>query len=140
MNPKFFTVDEANNLVAFLEVTLERVRRNKRMYLWLHEEITILKLIVECGADGTNPDAKMLSEKSAKFKSVGKSIEKDIAAVNEAGCILRDVDRGVVDFYSIQDGTVVFLCWIKGEETVQYWHSIHASFKERQPLFRRSTT
>ena len=51
MNPKFFTVEEANALTGFLENALERIRRNRQRYLWLLEEIAILKLIVECGAD-----------------------------------------------------------------------------------------
>jgi hypothetical protein len=134
MNPKFFTVEEANAIVGFLESTLERIRRSKRLYLWLNEEIEILKLIVGCGADEANPDAELLTEKKAKFEEVGRSIQKDISAIHDSGCVLRDVDTGVIDFYSIQDGTVVFLCWQKGEETVKYYHSIRSGFKGRQPL------
>ena len=134
MNPKFFTVDEANALVGFLEGTLERIRRNKRLYLWLNEEIEILKLVVVCGATETNPDAVLLREKTAKFETVARSIQKDITAINDSGCVLRDVDAGVIDFYSIQDGTVVFLCWQQGEDSVKYFHSIRSGFSGRQPL------
>ncbi len=139
MNPKFFSVEEANRLVAFLESSLERIQRNKRSYLWLQNEIAILKLIVGCGADESNADALLLREKTEKYKSVTASIEKDIAQINETGCVLRDVDRGLVDFYSIVDGNVVFLCWKKGEEAVQYWHATNAGFKGRQRLYRPSS-
>ncbi|NIM19841.1 MAG: DUF2203 family protein [Candidatus Latescibacteria bacterium] len=140
MNPKYFTVDEANRLVGFLEVTLERIRRNKQKYLWLKEEISILNLIVECGMTESNPDSILLREKKETFKKVGMSIEKDIAAINETGCVLRDVDKGLVDFYSKQEGIVIFLCWKKGEESVMYWHPTNTGFKGRQPLYRRSST
>jgi hypothetical protein len=139
MNPKFFSVEEANKLVAFLEGSLERIQRNKRSYLWLQNEIAILKLIVGCGAGETNADAVLLREKAEKLKSVTASIEKDIAQINETGCVLRDVDRGLVDFYSIVDGNVVFLCWKKGEVAVLFWHSTNAGFKGRQPLYRPSS-
>jgi hypothetical protein len=139
MNPKFFSVEEANKLVAFLEGTLERIQRNKRSFLWLQKEIAILRLVVGCGADETNPDAVLLREKTEEYKSVTASMEKDIAQINETGCVLRDVDRGLVDFYSIIDGNVVFLCWKKGEENVLFWHATNAGFKGRQPLYRPSS-
>lgn len=135
-NPKFFTVEEAEKLIGLLETTFERIKRNKQHFLWLQEELAILKLVVECGADDKNSDAVSLSEKTKKFKSIAKEIEKDIATVEETGCILRDADKGLVDFFSIQNGTVVFLCWKKGEDAIKYWHSIHDGFAGRRLLMR----
>ncbi|MFH1755498.1 MAG: DUF2203 domain-containing protein [Candidatus Latescibacterota bacterium] len=139
MNPKFFSVEEADRLVSFLENSLERIQSHKRSYLWLQKEISILSLIVGCGAEGTNTDAVLLEEKTEKCRSVAASIEKDIARINETGCVLRDVDQGLVDFYSILDGNVVFLCWKKGEESVMFWHSTNTGFKGRQRIFRPSS-
>lgn len=139
MNPKFFTVEEADRIVGFLESAFERIRRNKQVYLWLQEDIAILKLIVECGADEKNPDAIVLGKKKKKFKIVARAIEKDIASIKETGCVLKDIDRGLIDFFSIQSGTVVYLCWKKGEDSVKYWHSIHEGHGGRQPLMRSSS-
>lgn len=138
-NPKFFTVEEAEKLIGLPETTFDRIKRNKQHYLWLQEEIWILKLVVECGADEENPDSIALKEKTAKFKLIADQIEKDVATVEETGCILRDVDKALVDFFSIQNGTVVFLCWTKGEDSIKYWHSIHEGFAGRQLLLRSSS-
>ena len=135
-NPKFFTIEEAEKLVGLLETTFERIKRNKQHFLWLQEEIAILKLIVECGADDKNPDAMELNEKTSKFRRIHREIDKDIATIEDTGCILRDVDKALVDFFSIQNGTVVFLCWTKGEDSIKYWHSIHDGFAGRQLLAR----
>ena len=135
-NPKFFTVEEADKLIGLLDTTFDRIKRNKQQYLWLQEEISILKLIAECGADEKNPDAVALNEKTRKFKTVARETEKDIATIEETGCILRDADTGLVDFFSIQNGTVVFLCWKKGDDSIKYWHSIHDGFAGRQLLHR----
>ncbi|UCH83628.1 MAG: DUF2203 domain-containing protein [Candidatus Latescibacterota bacterium] len=139
-NPKFFTVEEADQLIGMLETTLERIKRNKQEYLWLRGELAILELIVECGADGNNPDAVELAKKTKRFKRLANSIEKDVASLEQSGCVLRDIDAGIVDFFSIQDGTVVFLCWKKGEDSVKHWHSIRDGFAGRQPLFRSPST
>ena len=124
MNPKFFTVDEANALIGFLETTLERIRRNRQRYLWLQEEISILKLVVECGADESNEDAVQLDEKLQQLDSVEREIERAKTSVADTGCILKDPERGMIDFFSIQNNTVVYLSWKEREESVGYWRSI----------------
>jgi hypothetical protein len=135
MNPKFFTVEEANALIGFLENTLERIRRNRQRYLWLLEELAILKLIVECGAEEGNRDSIDLDDKTDELKSVEAEIEKARASVRDAGCILKDEERGMVDFFSIQNNTVVYLSWKKGEESVRFWRSIRdADANVRRPL------
>ncbi|HEU4364256.1 MAG TPA: DUF2203 family protein [Candidatus Krumholzibacteria bacterium] len=135
MNPKFFTVEEANALIGFLENTLERIRRNRQRYLWLLEELAILKLIVECGADEVNRDSVELEDKTHELKAVEAEIEKARASVRDTGCILKDEERGMVDFFSIQNNTVVYLSWKKGEDNVKFWRSIRdADTNVRRPL------
>ncbi len=135
MNPKFFTVEEANALIGFLENSLERIRRNRQRYLWLLEEIAILKLIVECGADEANRDTVDLEEKTHELKAVEAEIDKARASVRDAGCILKDEEKGLVDFFSIQSNTVVYLSWKRGEDSVKFWRSIRdADSNVRRPL------
>ena len=135
MNPKFFTVEEANALIGFLENALERIRRNRQRYLWLLEEIAILKLIVECGADEGNRDSVELEEKSLELKAVEAEIEKARGSVRDAGCVLKDEEKGLVDFFSIQSNTVVYLSWKRGEDSVKFWRSIRdADSNVRRPL------
>jgi len=135
MNPKFFTVEEANALIGFLENSLERIRRNRQRYLWLLEEIAILKLIVECGADEANRDSVDLEEKTHELKAVEAEIEKARGSVRDAGCILKDEEKGLVDFFSIQNNTVVYLSWKRGEDIVKFWRSIRdADSNVRRPL------
>ncbi len=124
MNPKFFTVEEANALIGFLESAIERVARNRQRYLWLQEEISILRLIAECGTDDNNTDAIDLDEKLQQLDAVECEMEKARAAIIETGCILKDEEKGLVDFFSIQNNTVVYLSWKKGEDVVEFWRSI----------------
>jgi hypothetical protein len=48
--------------------------------------------------------------------------------------VLRDADRGLVDFPSIRDGEEVYLCWQADEPRVAWWHEPDAGFAGRQPL------
>jgi len=48
--------------------------------------------------------------------------------------VLRDADRGLVDFPSLREGEEVYLCWQAGEPHVAFWHEPDAGFAGRQPL------
>ena len=48
--------------------------------------------------------------------------------------VLRDLNRGLVDFPSLRDGREVYLCWEEGEEEIAFWHEFDAGHAGRQPL------
>jgi hypothetical protein len=63
------------------------------------------------------------------------------AAVEELageGIVLRDADRGLIDFPAIApDGRRYWLCWVVGEPSVAWWHWPEDGFAGRQPLSDR---
>ena len=54
--------------------------------------------------------------------------------LRELEVVLRDLDRGLLDFPSIRDGREVYLCWQDGEDAIGYWHEPEAGFAGRRPL------
>jgi hypothetical protein len=48
--------------------------------------------------------------------------------------VLRDLDRGLLDFPSLRDGKEIYLCWQDGEEAIGFWHEPEAGFAGRRPL------
>ena len=48
--------------------------------------------------------------------------------------VLRDLDRGLVDFPALRDGEEIYLCWLEGEEEIGFWHEPGAGFAGRRPL------
>jgi len=46
----------------------------------------------------------------------------------------KDPLRGLLDFPSLRDGRVVYLCWMLDEPEILYWHELDAGFAGRQPL------
>jgi hypothetical protein len=54
--------------------------------------------------------------------------------IESFGCILKDIDLGLIDFPYDSGEDVVFLCWQFGESRVVAWHSVDTGFSERQPL------
>jgi hypothetical protein len=48
--------------------------------------------------------------------------------------VVRDLERGLIDFPAVIDGREVYLCWLLDEPSVTHWHAIEAGFAGRQPL------
>jgi len=56
------------------------------------------------------------------------------AAFDALDIVLRDLDRGLIDFPSIRDDREVYLCWIDGEDEIAFWHELDAGYAGRQEL------
>jgi hypothetical protein len=57
-----------------------------------------------------------------------------LEALREREIVLRDLDKGLVDFPCLRDGREVYLCWEEGEYEIGFWHEPDAGFAGRQPL------
>lgn len=61
-------------------------------------------------------------------------VRRLLVALEEAGIVLRDIDRGLIDFPALRDGREVYLCWELGEDEVANWHELESGFSGREPL------
>jgi len=48
--------------------------------------------------------------------------------------MIKDIDRGLIDFPAIVGGREVFLCWEKDEEDIEFWHELDSGFAGRERL------
>jgi len=73
----------------------------------------------------------------SRGKQVGEAfrdLRADVAAFTELEIVVRDLERGLVDFPAIREGREVYLCWVHGEPDIAYWHDLDAGFAGRQAL------
>ncbi len=133
-----FTVDEANRLATELRPELTRIRELKAEYERLERRAAVLELAV-AGTDPANPDAIELQNLQLHRRSLGERIGRGIRAVQTRGCLVKDLDRGLVDFYSLSGDRLIFLCWQLSEAEVSHWHTLDGGFGGRQPLHRSET-
>jgi hypothetical protein len=61
-------------------------------------------------------------------------LSRAVAELQAVEVILRDVDRGLIDFPSVRDGQEVYLCWLVDEDEIGFWHEPDAGFAGRRPL------
>jgi hypothetical protein len=121
---RHFTVEEANAALEWLRPRLAELRtaRDRLGEREAHEAMT---------------DAAPTNGGGEHGRTIGEGfleVRRLLAAIAEVGIVLRDLDRGLVDFPAIRDDREVFLCWQDGEEAVEHWHELDAGFAGREPL------
>ena len=133
MRIELFTVEEANRLAAEIRPRLERLVAKKREFDRLEQRMGIL-LLATSGAGEGNPDTRELRSIEEKRRRMGESIGKGVQELHAKGVMLKDLDRGLVDFYSLMGDRLVFLCWQVSEPEVSHWHSLEDGFSGRQQI------
>ncbi len=65
---------------------------------------------------------------------VSFDVKEALEELEEQGIVLRDADRGLIDFPALHAGREVLLCWQLGEDDLQWWHFPDDGFVGRRPL------
>lgn len=48
--------------------------------------------------------------------------------------LIKDLERGLIDFPALIGGREVFLCWEVGEDDIEHWHDLDTGFSGRERL------
>jgi hypothetical protein len=131
---KIFSVEEANRLIPYLERALQTLSASARDIGALQNELLVLNAIESSGATSKSHDVRDLREKEARCARMLEEFRAALHEVASQGCILRDLDLGLVDFYTMAREKVVCLCWRAGETRVTHWHTTDEGFSGRRPL------
>ena len=70
----------------------------------------------------------VLSELTQDFAA----IERLIGEIQGYGCVIKDLNVGLLDFLAERDGREVYLCWRFGEDKIEYYHVLHTGFQGRR--------
>ena len=87
-------------------------------------------------SNGSGPAHDSTSEGAGEVEELRSALMAEVEAIELMGVIVKDVDRGLVDFPAVHpvSGESIFLCWHLGEETLAFWHEQDAGFAGRKPL------
>lgn len=132
---RFFTPEEANELVSTLETVLARMDLKLARHRELKELIEDQEAYWGAGVlEATNPERETHERLVGELAESKASLDADVEEIRGLGCELKDPYLGLVDFHTWRDGEVVYLCWQRGEPRVAHWHTLEAGFAGRKPL------
>lgn len=133
MSDRYFNRAEAEALLPMIGKSLEEARKQKRALDDLDEDLSrAAARIMMLG--GSIPPYQELVQKRGERQQFVTRLEEAVNQIQEMGCVVKDLDAGLVDFPSLREGQEVYLCWKMGEKRIDYWHSMDEGFASRKPL------
>lgn len=132
---KVFTVEEANQLLPKLTELITELQVKQREILAKEVEIDSLELLYPPATEGEKPSPEVDREIEVYNERVNRFYSL-MDEIHERGCFLKDVETGLLDFYTLYQGRVVYLCWKLGEPEVGFWHEVGRGYAYRQPIIR----
>jgi hypothetical protein len=121
---RHYTLEEASALLPRVAELIERMR-SARDRLGDREA---RKALAEAGRmNGGGRPGRVVSEGFLELR-------ESMLELRALEVVLRDLDRGLVDFPALREGREVYLCWQEGEDGIGFWHEPDAGFAGRRPL------
>jgi hypothetical protein len=137
---RFFTLEEAERLIP-------EVERAMRDALRLRAENASAEGQLEKTArdifytGGMQVDRGRLLTIKQRQDQTALELKAKLEEIELIGCLVKDLDIGLIDFPTIYRGQEVYLCWKFGETGIGFWHGVTEGFRGRKPIdeeFRRS--
>jgi hypothetical protein len=123
---RHYTLEQASAVRGWVAKRIDSIRRSQAS-------------LVELGAPARTAISSLDPQTGGSYpgKEVAGALVELSRALNELDAVdvvVRDVERGLVDFPALRDGEEVYLCWLVDEDEIRFWHAPDAGFAGRQPL------
>lgn len=133
MADKYFNRQEAEELLPLIEGSLVEARESKGKVEDLDREMSRATTEIMVLGGSLPPYGRLATNRSER-EQLMTQLQEAIERIHETGCVVKDLDEGLIDFPAIRKGEEVYLCWKLGEERIGYWHGLEEGFAGRKPL------
>jgi hypothetical protein len=133
--PQRFTLAEAQSLIPLLERLLGEAVTMKAEYDAAEGIIQALNARVTM-MGGSMVNRNQAIDARGRREVAAARLRRAMEQVQETGCVVKDLDIGLVDFPAMRRGVEVCLCWKLGEASIEYWHGADEGFGGRKPIGR----
>jgi hypothetical protein len=130
---RYFTLIEAESYLPEVERLLRQCIEAKREYEAAENEIKALVRQIAYMGGMVVSGEKIEGPKRRKQESI-ETLQSSVQRLEDIGCLLKDVDTGLLDFPTLYRGKEVYLCWKLGESGIGFWHHVEDGFKGRRPI------
>jgi hypothetical protein len=131
--PKRFTLAEAQHLIPQVDRLLRDAVAIKSEYDEAEAAIqSFTERVMMMG--GMDVDRSVALDARNRRDSAAGRLRSAIQQVQEIGCIVKDLDTGLIDFPTLFRGVEVYMCWKLGEPAIGFWHGVEEGFRGRKAI------
>jgi hypothetical protein len=130
---KFFTKVEAERLLAEVKPVIEDAIRLKAALQEAEIDLHQTRQRIALSGGAQLDRSGFIGMKARRDRSAA-SLKAAIERIHEFGCVVKDLDIGLIDFPTLLRGREVYLCWRLGEAGIRFWHGVDEGFSGRKPI------
>jgi hypothetical protein len=132
---KRFTHEEARRFLPVVGRLLREAVALKAEYQEAERQIQALSGQITLMGGMVVDRSRVLNARVQRDEAAAR-LKNALEKVEETGCLVKDLDIGLVDFPTLFRGREVYLCWKLGEDDIAFWHGVDEGFAGRKPIDR----
>jgi hypothetical protein len=132
MSANVLTIEQANKILPIVERGVRFIRRKAVEIIRTQDRLSVLSLVG--GDDPRSPEHKEFDQRRHLLEELVQAYNARLEELDQLGCMIKDLNLGLVDFYGKVNGRMVFLCWKLGEKKIAFWHDLESGFAGRRPI------
>jgi hypothetical protein len=137
--PRLFTLSEAERARRELEPSLVEAMDCRKKLEGLDNDFTAVSARIMMMGGVTVPYDK-LSALRTQHEQLAETFKSALNRILETGCLIKDLEIGLLDFPSLINNEEVYLCWKLGEDRIRFYHRQDEGFASRKPLDPRDAS
>jgi hypothetical protein len=130
---RHFTLTEAERTRAEVEPLLIEAMEGRRALADVEENLAaVARRIGMLG--GSLVAQTEVSDMRTRHTQLGMQLQHALENIQATGCLVKDLDVGLLDFPAVLNDEEVLLCWRLGEDRIRFYHGMNEGFGGRRPL------
>ncbi len=130
---KLFSLTEAERTRAELEPVLLEAMDARRRAKAINDKMTELATRIQLSG-GMRFDYQAAGQQRLEQNNLESSIAQALEKIHSTGCVVKDLDTGLLDFPARLNDEDVYFCWRVGEDRIRFYHRQDEGFAGRRPI------
>jgi len=133
--PRYFTLAEARSFLPVVGRSIREAIHSRDRHREAERAIQSLtqRILMQGGMSVDTAAAEAMKN---QYESNAQSLKNAMERIEGIGCVVKDLDAGLIDFPTLFRGEEVYLCWRMGESDIDHWHGVHEGFAGRKAIDR----
>jgi hypothetical protein len=131
--PRLFTLTEAERARQELEPFLLEAMDCRKKLAGLETDLSAVSARIMMMGGVIVPYEKLATLR-LEHTQLAETMRSALNKILETGCLIKDLEVGLLDFPSRINNEEVYLCWRIGEDRIRFYHRHDEGFAGRKPL------
>ena len=131
--PRLFTLSEAESARKEIEPFLLEAMDCRKKLAGLETDLSAVSARIMMMGGVIVPYEKLATLR-VEHQQLAETMKTALNRILETGCLIKDLEVGLLDFPALINNEEVYLCWRLGEDRIRFYHRQNEGFAGRKPL------